>query len=68
MNGFENLLHIYDFIRPFLDIGVMAFILYKAYEIIVKTNALQIIKAAIVVAMAYAVALLLHLSMNYKDF
>ena len=63
MNGFENLLHIYDFIRPFLDIGVMAFILYKAYEIIVKTNALQIIKAAIVVAMAYAVALLLHLSM-----
>ena len=63
LNGFENLLHIYDFIRPFLDIGVMAFILYKAYEIIVKTNALQIIKAAIVVAMAYAVALLLHLSM-----
>ena len=63
MNGFENLLHVYDFIRPFLDIGVMAFILYKAYEIIVKTNALQIIKAAIVVAMAYAVALLLHLSM-----
>ncbi len=63
MNAFENLVQVYNFITPFVDIGVMAFILYKAYEIIVRTNALQIIKAAIVVAMAYAVALLLHLSM-----
>ena len=63
MNAFENLIHFYDFVRPVLDIGIMAFFLYKAYEIIVKTNALQIIKAAIVVAMAYAVALLLQLSM-----
>lgn len=63
MNAFENLIHFYDFVRPVFDIGIMAFFLYKAYEIIVKTNALQIIKAAIVVAMAYAVALLLHLSM-----
>ncbi len=63
MNAFENLVQVYNFITPFVDIGIMAFILYKAYEIIVRTNALQIIKAAIVVAMAYAVALLLHLSM-----
>ena len=63
MNAFENLLQVYNFIRPLIDIGIMAFILYKAYEIIVRTNALQIIKAALVVAMAYAVALLLHLSM-----
>ncbi|WP_147634788.1 diadenylate cyclase CdaA [Treponema pectinovorum] len=63
MNAFENLVKIYDFIRPIFDIAIMAFIFYKAYEIIVKTNALQIIKAAIVVAMAYALALLLHLSM-----
>lgn len=63
MNAFDNLLKGYEFIRPLIDIGIMAFILYKAYEIIVKTNALQIIKAAIVVAMAYAVALFFNLSM-----
>lgn len=63
MNAFEGLLKFYGVISPVLDIGIMAFILYKAYEIIVKTNALQIIKAALVVAMAYAVAVILHLSM-----
>lgn len=63
LNAFEGLIKFYGFISPAIDIGVMAFIIYKAYEIIVKTNALQIIKAAIVVAMAYAVALILHLSM-----
>ncbi len=63
MNTFENLSKLYDVIRPLLDIAAMSFIIYKAYEIIIKTNALQIIKAAIVVAMAYAVAILLHLDM-----
>jgi len=63
LSAFDNLIHIYNFLRPLIDIGIMAFILYKAYEIIVKTNALQIIKAALVVAMAYAVAVILHLNM-----
>ncbi len=63
VNAFDNLLRAYEFIRPVIDIGVMTFIIYKAYEIIVKTNAMQIIKAAVVVAMAYALALLFHLDM-----
>ncbi len=63
MSAFDNLLKAYEFIRPVIDIGVMTFIIYKAYEIIVKTNAMQIIKAAVVVAMAYALALLFHLDM-----
>ena len=63
MNAFDNLLKAYSFIRPVLDVALMAFIIYKSYEFIVKTNALQIIKAASVVAMAYAVATFFHLDM-----
>lgn len=63
MSAVDNLLRIFDFIRLVIDVGIMAFILYKAYEIIIKTNALQIIKAAVVVAMAYALALLFRLPM-----
>jgi diadenylate cyclase len=62
MNAFDSLLAAYDFIRPILDVGILTFILYKAYEIIIKTNAMQIIKAAIIVSLAYAAALLLNLS------
>ena len=35
--------------------------LYKAYEIIVKTNSIQLIKSAVIVAVAYLVAYLLRL-------
>ena len=63
MNAFDNLLKLYDFIRPLLDIAVMAFLLYKAYQIIVKTNAVQIIRAGIIVALALAFAKLFKLSM-----
>lgn len=61
MKAFDSLIAIYDFIRPILDVGILTFILYKAYEIIVKTNSIQIIKAAIIVALAYAAAMLLEL-------
>ena len=61
MNAFENLLKVYDVIRPVLDIGILTFILYKAYELITKTNAMQILKAAVIVAIAYIVVVLLNL-------
>lgn len=61
MNTFDNLLKIYDYIRPVLDIGILTFLLYKAYELITRTNAVQILKAAVIVALAYAIALLLDL-------
>ncbi|MCR5724791.1 MAG: diadenylate cyclase CdaA [Treponema sp.] len=63
MNAFNNLKILYDYIRPVLDIAVMTFLLYKAYQIIIKTNGVQIIRAGIIVAMSYAVALLFRLSM-----
>ncbi len=63
MGAFDNIVTLYNYIRPILDIAIMAFILYKAYQLVIKTNALQIIKAAVIVAFAYAIALLLDLSM-----
>lgn len=61
MKAFDSLAAIYNVIRPILDLGVLTFILYKAYELIIKTNGIQIIKAAVIVALAYAGALLLKL-------
>jgi len=61
MNAFEILTKFYNYLRPFLDIALLTFVLYKAYEIILKTNALQIIKAVVIVGIAYGVVVLLNL-------
>lgn len=61
MNQFEVLLRIYDFVRPVIDIGVLSFLLYKSYQIITKTNALLLIKAAVLVVLSYAIAVILQL-------
>ncbi|MCR5218112.1 diadenylate cyclase CdaA [Treponema sp.] len=61
MNALELMQKFYGFLRPILDIALLTFLLYKAYEIILKTNALQIIKAAVVVGIAYGVVGLLNL-------
>ena len=62
MNAFDNLVKLYDFIRPLIDIGIIAFLLYKAYGILKKTNSVQIIRSAIIVGFAYVAALLFRLS------
>lgn len=61
MKSIDSILTVYNYIRPILDIGFITFVLYKAYEIIVKTNSVQILKAAVIVMISYAVAMLLHL-------
>ena len=61
MNQFSTLLKIYDGIRPVLDIGILTFLLYKVYQIISQTNAVQIIKSAVIVIIAYAVAVIFQL-------
>lgn len=62
MIGIERLLHIYDYIRPFLDILILTYILYKIYDFMSKTNSVQIIKAVIIVAVAYGIAVLFNLN------
>lgn len=62
MKSADTLLAVYNFLRPILDVSLLAFIFYKAYQIIVKSNGVQIIKSALIVAIAYALAVILKLS------
>lgn len=62
MKALDSLLAVYNIIRPILDVGIITFILYKTYEIIIRSNSIQIIKAAVIVLVAYAIGILFHLN------
>lgn len=53
---------IYAAVQPVLDITVLAFLLYLAYGILVKTQAIQLLKGAISLLIIYAIAFLLRLN------
>ncbi len=61
MNTFNRINYLYNYIKPFLDIGIMTYLLYEAYEFMSKTNSIQILKTIVIVALAYAVAVILDL-------
>ncbi len=61
MKAFDSIVTVYGFVRPVLDVGILTFLLYRAYELIVKTSSVQIIKSAVIIVLAYALALLLQL-------
>ena len=52
----------YDLIRPVLDVAILAFLLYKGYELLVKTQALQLVKGAGFLALVYGIAYLFRLN------
>ena len=52
----------FDIIRPILDILILAFLLFKAYELLQKTQAAQVIKGASLLALVYGIAALFNLS------
>ncbi|MCQ2573151.1 MAG: diadenylate cyclase CdaA [Treponema sp.] len=56
MYTFEALSTVFNILRPVLDVGILTFILYKAYVLLSKTNGIQVIKALVIIAIAYAVA------------
>ena len=58
MEWFQIFLLIYNQIRPILDILILAFLLYKAYELLTKTQAVQLIKGAGVLVLVYGAAVL----------
>ncbi|MCL2762333.1 MAG: diadenylate cyclase CdaA [Treponema sp.] len=58
----QRLLTIYDLIRPVLDVALLAFLLYKGYELFAKTQALQLVKGAGFLALVYGIAYLFQLS------
>jgi diadenylate cyclase len=62
VDWFQRLDRIYDFIRPILDVGILAFLLYKAYDFLVKTQAMQLVKGAGLLGLVYGVAFLFRLT------
>jgi len=62
MAWFHWLSSIYEFIRPILDVALLAFILYKGYELLEKTQALPLVKGAGFLALVYGIAFLFKLT------
>jgi len=62
MAWFQQLQTIYDYIRPVLDVALLAFLLYKCYELLEKMQALQLVKGAGFLALIYGLAFLFNLT------
>jgi diadenylate cyclase len=62
MAWFQRLLSIYDLIRPVLDVALLAFLLYKGYELLEKTQALPLVKGAVFLALVYGMAFFFNLT------
>jgi len=62
MAWFQQLLRFYDYIRPILDVALLAFLLYKGYELLEKTQALPLVKGAGFLAIVYGIAFLFNLT------
>jgi diadenylate cyclase len=59
---FQRFSYIYDLVRPVLDVAILAFLLYKAYDFLVKTQAMQLVRGAGFLALVYGVAYLFRLT------
>jgi len=62
MAWFEKLISIYDLTRPVLDVILLAFLFYKGYELLEKTQALPLVKGAGFLALIYGIAFFLNLT------
>ncbi|MDR2258046.1 MAG: diadenylate cyclase CdaA [Treponema sp.] len=62
MEWFQRLISAYDFVRPVMDVAILAFLLYKAYDFLVKTQAVQLVKGAGFLALVYGVAFFFKLA------
>ncbi len=51
-----------DIVVPILDILLLAFLIYKVYQILVQTRAIQLVKGAFVLVFVYAFAFFLDLT------
>jgi diadenylate cyclase len=57
----EVLQNILAFLRPILQVGVLAWVFYRFYEAIAQTKALQIVKVLVIIFSAYAISYILEL-------
>jgi diadenylate cyclase len=59
---FEWFTSFYSLIRPVLDVAILAFLLYKAYDLLIKTQAVQLVKGAGFLVLVYGLAFLFNLN------
>ena len=62
MEWFVRFNSIFTLVRPVLDVLLLAFLIYKAYELLLKTQAAQLLKGAVFLALVYGVAILFSLN------
>ncbi|MDL2229228.1 diadenylate cyclase CdaA [Treponema sp. OttesenSCG-928-L16] len=62
MEWLQRISSFYNLIRPILDIAIIALLLYKAYDLLVKTQAVQLIKGAGLLVLVYGIAFLFKLT------
>ncbi|MDR1247869.1 MAG: diadenylate cyclase CdaA [Treponema sp.] len=62
MEWVQRLFAIFDVIRPLMDVAILAFLLYKAYDLLIKTQAAQLVKGAGFLALFYGIAYLFKLT------
>ena len=53
---------VYAYLRPVLDVAILAFLFYKAWDLLSRTQAVQLIKGAGFLVLVYGAAVLLNLS------
>ena len=62
MEFIRNITAFYSsYLRPGFDVLLLAFLMYKAYQILLKTQAIQLIKGAMSILAIYAVAMIFKL-------
>lgn len=66
MEFIRNITAFYSsYLRPVFDVLLLAFLMYKAYQILLKTQAIQLIKGAMSILVIYAVAMIFNLKTLY---
>jgi diadenylate cyclase len=59
---FQFLTSFYDLVRPVLDVAILAFLFYKVYDLLIKTQAVQLVKGAGLLVLVYFIAFLFKLT------
>ena len=61
MELFKDVWLVREVLRPFLDIAILAFLIYHLYNLIAQTRAIQLVKGAMFMVLMYVVAFFLNL-------
>lgn len=62
MDFIKNIVAAYSLVQPLLDIAVLAFLLYLVYGVLIKTQAVQLLKGTVSLLVIYALAFILKLN------